>query len=225
MGFSRAQALGDKPDHETLTRDLVGIGMNFAADANPDAMIEETLVHASSVGMDDDDLRVLAVLTTWVGVHHTYINADRLVRCVSEHASERVHAYWAAIAGWLDKDRRFARLQKQYRGLPIDVLPVGTDFQLARRGADQRFEGTPIRVPAGTLRDREADVLTPDALVHRHKVYRTRVLMGPTWRADAWSVLEDQPDMNVAELARRAGCSFATAWRVMQDFRLLQQTR
>lgn len=175
--------------------------------------------------MDDDDLRVLAVLTTWVGVHHAYVNADRLVRCVSEHASERVHAYWAAVAGWLEKDRRFARLQKHYRGLPIDVLPVGTDFQLARRGEDPRFAGTPLRVPAGTLRDRESDVLTPDALVHRHKVYQTRVLMGPTWRADAWAVLEDQPDINVAEVARRARCSFATAWRVVQDFRLLHQTR
>ncbi|QED29986.1 hypothetical protein FRD01_22680 [Microvenator marinus] len=199
--------------------------MNFAAEGNPDAMIEETLVHASSVGMDDDDLRVLAVLTTWVGVHHAYVNADRLVRCVSEHASERVHAYWAAVADWLEKDRRFARLQKHYRGLPIDVLPVGTDFQLARRGEDPRFVGTSLRVPAGTLRDREADVLTPDALVRRHKVYRTRVLMGPTWRADAWAVLEDQPDINVAEVARRARCSFATAWRVVQDFRLLHQTR
>ena len=48
MGFKRAQAIGDQPDHETLTRDLVGIGMNFAADANPDAMIEETLVQGPS---------------------------------------------------------------------------------------------------------------------------------------------------------------------------------
>ena len=92
MAFNRATALSDRPDAATLTRDMVGIGMNFAAKANPSAHIEETLVHASDVGTDDHDLRVLAVLTTWVGAHHTHINADRLVRCVSEHGSERVHA-------------------------------------------------------------------------------------------------------------------------------------
>jgi hypothetical protein len=221
MAFSRATALSDRPDEATLTRDMVGIGMNFAAEANPSALIEETLVHASAIGMDDHDLRVLAVLTTWVGVHHTHINADRLVRCVSEHGSDRVDAYWAAVARSLSKDRRFARLAKLHAGHPVDLLPVGTDFQIARRGEDERFVGSALRVPAGTLRDREADVLSPEVLVRRHAGYRNRVLMGPTWRADVWTALEEEPDVSVAEAARRAGCSFATAWQVVQDFRLL----
>jgi len=221
MAFSRATALSDRPDEATLTRDMVGIGMNFAAEANPFAPIEETLVHASAVGMDDHDLRVHAVLTTWVGVHHGHVNADRLVRCVSEHVSGRVHAYWAAVARWLSKDRRFARLAKLHDGPRLDLLPVGTDFQIARRGEDDRFAGSPLRVPAGTLRDRHADVFSPEVLVRRHVGYRNRVLMGPTWRADVWTVLEEEPDVSVAEAARRAGCSFATAWQVVQDFRLL----
>jgi len=221
MAFSRATALSDRPDEATLTRDMVGIGMNFAAEANPFAPIEETLVHASAVGMDDHDLRVLAVLTTWVGVHHGHINADRLVRCVSEHGSDRVHTYWAAVARWLSKDRRFARLAKLHDGPHVDLLPVGNDFQIARRGEDERFAGSPLRVPAGTLRDRDADVLSTEALVRRHAGYRNRVLMGPTWRADVWTVLQEEPDVSVAEAARRAGCSFATAWQVVQDFRLL----
>ena len=221
MAFSRATALSDRPDQATLTRDMVGIGMNFAAESNASAPIEETLVHASAGGMDEHDLRVLAVLTTWVGVHHAHINADRLVRCVSEHPSERVHVYWAAVARWLSKDRRFVRLAKLHDGPPVDLLPVGTDFQIARRGEDERFAGSPLRVPAGTLRDRDADVLSPEVLVRRHAGYRNRVLMGPTWRADVWTVLEEEPEVCVAEAARRAGCSFATAWQVVQDFRLL----
>ena len=221
MAFSRATALSDRPDETTLTRDMVGIGMNFAADANASAPIEETLVHASAVGMDDHDLRVLAVLTTWVGVHSGHINADRLVRSVSEHPSDRVHAYWAAIARWLSKDRRFARLAKLHAAPPVDLLPVGTDFQIARRGEDERFVGSSLRVPAGTLRDRDADVFSPEVLVRRHAGYRNRVLMRPTWRADVWTALEEEPDVSVAEAARRAGCSFATAWQVVQDFRLL----
>ncbi len=221
MPFSRPPLLGDRPDDNALTADMVGIGMNFAALPNPDAQIEETLVHASAVGMDEHDLRVLALLTTWLGVHHDYLNADRLVRCVAEHPSPRVHAYWAAVATWLDKDRRLARLRKLHDGSPVDLLPVGTDFQITRRGEDDRFSNSVLRVPAGTLRDRSQDVLSPKQLAHRHAGYRNRVRLGPTWRADVWTVLERTPHAPVAQVAKRAGCSFATAWQVVRDFSLL----
>ena len=222
MAFDRSAILGPRPQGTALTSDMVGIGMNFAAESDRAALIEETLVHASALGMNEHDLRVLAVLTTWLGVHHKYINADRLVRCVCEHPSERVHAYWAAVAQWLSKDRRFVRLAKLRDGPSVELLPVGTDFQIARRGEDERFAGSALRVPTGTLRDRPADVLSPEVLVRRHAGYRNRVLMGPTWRADVWTVLEDEPEVTVAEAARRAGCAFATAWQVVQDFRLLR---
>lgn len=221
MAYSRPSALLERPNDDTLTGDMAGIGMNFAAEPNVKAPIEETLVHASALGMDDGDLRTLSVLTTWLGIHAAHVNADRLVRCVSEHSSMRVRTYWAAVAHWLDKDRRFARLAKLYNGARVDLLPVGTDFQIARRGEDERFVGSVLRVPAGSLRDRASDVLSPESLVRRHDGYRNRVRMGPTWRADVWTVLERAPDLSVAEVARRAGCSFAAAWQVVQDFKLL----
>jgi hypothetical protein len=223
MAFNRPETLGERPEDTALTQNMVGIGMNFAAEPNRDAPIEETLVYASELGMDEHDLRVLSVLTTWFGVHHGHVNADRLVRCVLDHPSQRVHAFWAATARWLAKDRRFARLAKLHNGSAVDLLPVGTDFQIARRGEDERFVGSALRVPAGTLRDREADVLSPEALVRHHAGYRNRVLMGPTWRADVWTILENEPEASVAEAARRAGCSFSTAWQVVQDFRLLRE--
>jgi hypothetical protein len=222
MAYSRANSLGERPAEDALVRAMTGVGMDFAAEPDPHAPIEETLVHASSLAMDDADLRVLAVLTTWVGIHHGHVNADRLIRCVAEHPSRRVHAYWAAVAHWLRKDRRLARLLALHQGPPLEVLPVGTDFQVARRGEDPRFVGSALRVPAGTVRDREADVLLPEVLVRRHPGYRNRVRMGPTWRADVWTVLERAPDLSAAEAARRAGCSFSAAWQVLQDFALLR---
>jgi hypothetical protein len=219
MGFSRAVA-EPRPSNDVLTARMAGIGLNFAATPERDADIEGTLVQASSLGMDDADLRVLSVLTTWLGVHHAHVNADRLIRLVAEHESPRVHAYWAAVASWLAKDRRFARLSAS-EGAAVDLLPVGTDFQLKRKGEDERFVGSKLRVPRGTLRDRADDVLSPEALAKRHAGYRNRVVIGPTWRADVWTILEKAPGLTVAEVARRASCSFATAWQTAKDFKVL----
>jgi hypothetical protein len=200
---------------------MAGIGMNLATHPDANAPIEATLVHASAQGMDHDDLRVLSVLTTWLGVHHRLVHADRLIRCVEEHPSQRVRVYWAAIAFWLAADRRLARLASHKQQPDEDLLPVGNPFQISRRGEDERFAGSGLRVPAGVLRHRPADVLTPAQLVCQHAGYRNRAIMGPNWRADVWTVLEDSPDLSVAEAARRAGCSFATAWQVVRDFCLV----
>lgn len=135
-----------------------------------------------------------------------------------------MRAYWSAVATWLGKDRRFGRLAAVCEGPVLDLLPVGTDFQLARRGADARFAGTRLRVPRGALRDRAEDVLAPEDLVRHHAGYRNRVIMGPSWRAEVWTVLERAPGISVAEVARRAGCSFATAWQSAQDFRVLERS-
>ncbi len=150
------------------------------------------------------------------------VNADRLVRLVGAHPSRRVRAYWSAVGTWLRKDRRFARLVVAYAGPPVDLLPTGTDFQIKRRGEDERFVVSKLRVPKGTLRDRDEDVLSPEALTRRHAGYRNRVLMGPSFRADVWTALEHAPDLPIADVARKASCSFATAWQAAQDYRLLR---
>jgi hypothetical protein len=195
--------------------------MAFEGEPDPAADIEHSLVEASEAGMDGDDLRVLSVLTTWLGVHHGHVHADRLVRRVLT-GSPRVRAFWSAVASSLG-DRRFARLNRLYEGEVIDLLRVGTEFQISRRGEDARFAGTAVRIPAGTLRDRSSDVVAPADLVRRHPGYKNRVLMGSSWRADVWTVLERDPSLTPASAARLVGCAFATAWQVAQDFSLLRQ--
>ena len=76
------------------------------------------------------------------------------------------------------------------------------------------------------LAGRPARALDPlDVLLQRHAGYRNRVRMGANWCADVWTVLEHAPEISPAEAARRAGCSFATAWHVVQDFALLRAAR
>lgn len=221
MGFSRVEVPDSLSAGEDLTRDLVGIGMIFAGRPSASPNIEDTLVAASLEGMLDRDLRLLSVLTTWLGVHHPWVNADRLVRACSLIEVEEVRAFWTAVGHWLGKDRRFSRLRVLYEGPRIDLLEVGADFQIERHGEDERFRETPIRAPSGTLRDRGSDVLTPRQLARMHPVYRERVRMGPNYRADVWAELTQDPSLSASELARRTYGSYGTAWEVRRDFELL----
>jgi hypothetical protein len=225
MAFSRVVVSPQPARADALTVDMVGIGMNFATgSARPNIAqpnIEDTLLFASIEGMEKPDLRVLAILITWFGVHSAWVNADRLTRLVSLTKSRRIRALWSALARWQQKDRRFARLGRLYRGPRLDLMETGTEFQIKRHGEDQRLKGSAIRVAANVLRDRPADVLSPADLARRHHAYRWRVIIGPGYRADMWAALEDDRSLSAAALAKKTYGSFATAWRVHRDFGLL----
>jgi len=220
----RRSAEPNLPQGEALTAAMVGIGVGFAAAAAKEPNIEDTLLAASIEGMERDDLRVLSALTTWLSVHHQRVNADRLIRIVSTRGELRVLAYWAAIAHWLNADRRLSRLAELAPKQRVHLLRAGSAFQLKRRGEDPRFEGSPLVVPQGVLRDREADVLTPQQLAARHRGYFQRVQMGPSYRADLWALLESEPTLSPTKLARRGYGSFATAWQVKRDYETLHKS-
>jgi hypothetical protein len=222
VAFKRTAVPRQLPEGDALTAAMVGIGVGFAADAAEQPNIEDTVLAASLEGMERDDLRILSVLTTWLAVHHSRVNADRLFRLVSERKEPRVLAYWAAVASWLHQDRRLSRLQGLAPRQRVALLRVGSAFQLKRHGEDLRFAGSALIVPLGVLRDRKADVLSPQELAMRHRTYHRRVLMGPSYRADLWALLDNDPSLSPSELARRGYGSFATAWQVKKDFETLQ---
>lgn len=220
MAYSRNFALDAQPAPEVLTARLVGIGALFAAEPARDADIEQTLVHASLAGMENGDLRTLAVLTTWLQVHHVRVNVQRLVRLL-EAVPVRTSAYWSAMGRVLGRDRRLSRLATEAPAERVDLVPATTEFLVRRRGEDERFEGTALRSAAGSLRDRVQDVMTEEQLVRHHRGYRNRVVLGATWRADVWSCLESTPHLTPADCARRVGCAFAVAWEAHRDWCLL----
>ena len=162
---------------------MVGIGLNFAAPPVPEPNIEDTILFASIKGMENHDLRVLAVLLTWFGIHAAWVNADRLTKLVAGQSLPRVRAFWSAVARWQMRDRRFARLARLDVEPRLDLVETGTEFHVRRHGEDSRFEGTAIRVAPNVLRDRVADVLQPVDLARRHHAYRCRVMVGPSYRS------------------------------------------
>ena len=120
MPFSRTLAPAAPTGTDAPTSAMVGIGMKFAAPAAAEPNIEDTLLFASMEAMDNHDLRVLAVLVTWFGVHAPWVNADRLTKIVAGQKSDRVRALWSALARWQAKDRR-SRLAR--RGVAFSYLP------------------------------------------------------------------------------------------------------
>jgi hypothetical protein len=204
----------------SLDQAMAGIGFRLAVTPAAQPPIEDVLFFASRLGMEDSDFRVLSVLCKWVDVHAARINADRLTRLVDACANHpRTRAFWAAIGQWqAPRDARFRRLAKLSAPSDRIDLFVGADFQIQRRGEHPWFTGTCLRVAAGTLRDREADVATPQALTRMHAAYRERVVQGPSYRADMWAALSLCDSLNPTELARRTYGSFATAWEVRRDW-------
>jgi hypothetical protein len=221
MAFSRELLPEQVPGHEALTAAMAGIGIGFAASAAPEPNIEDTLFFAATEAIDRSDLRVIAMLVSWFGVHHEWVHADRLTKLVSTRGSERVWGLWTALARWQGSDRRYARLAVHYRGPRLDLLASGAEFQIRRHGEDPRFEGSCLRVPANLLRDRPGDVVPPGQLATQHRTYRYRIMMGTSYRADCWAALESEPDLSAAELARRTYAAFATAWHVKRDFAIV----
>jgi hypothetical protein len=221
MVFRRQATAAELPEGAELTRALAGIGVRLAAEPLIETKIEDELLAASIEGMEREDLRVLSLLVTWLGAHASRVNLDRLTRAVRAQRSPRVRAFWSAIARWQQKDPRWRRLAKAYRGPRVELLRTGNAFQVARRGEDGRFASGPLQAPAGTLRDRPQDVLTAQELARVHRTYRLRVQMGPSYRADMWAELTANPALRPADLARKTYGSFATASEVRVAWAIL----
>lgn len=226
MAYKRLLQPVEFSKEEKLTADMAAIGMRFAA--RPSAKepnIEDTLIAASLEGVIHEDYRVLSLLVDWFGIHVERVNVDRLVKIVSLLKEERVKAFWAALAKWQQRDWRLRKLQKVYRRPRIDLMGEGTEFQIKRHGEDERFMGTVLRVPAKLLRHRPEDILTPQELAKRHRAYYFRVMIGPSYRADMWALIDRHPELIPAEIARQTYGSFPTAWATKRDWMILHQKK
>ena len=221
MSYNRAIVPAAYASKDALTKDMVGIGFLFAEHGSKNPNIENTLIAASLEGVDGEDYRTLSLLVDWLEIHSERINTDRLTHLVLTLNSERTRCFWTAIAQWLKKDRRFKKIEMAFRGPRLDLLSTGSEFLVKRSGEDQRFSGTSIRVPQKTLRHRPKDILSPHQLARCHSIYRSRLIIGPTYRADMWAIVETEPGISAAELARRSYGSFATAWQVKRDWNVL----
>ncbi len=218
MAFKRSLVPAEFATGDVLTSQLVAIGFCFSAASSPtEPNIEDTLIAASIEGVTNEDYRVLSLLVDWFSIHFQRVNADRLTKLVKLIKNKRIKAFWAAMATQKKQDTRFKKLQNIYTKPKIDLMGEGTSFQMERHGEDPRFAGTVLRVPGKLLRHRPQDILSPENLAKRHRGYYFRVMIGPSYRADMWALLEHHPTFSAAEVARQTYGSFPTAWETRRD--------
>lgn len=228
MPFSRTQPEPRAVASLDAALRSLGIRVGSTPASREPADIELTLTSAVEEALPRD-YRLLAVLVTWLEMHHARVNVPRLGRVVKGNAarSPLVSAFWAAIGHWLGaQDTRWLAMKRLYVGKTLDLDDAEiTTMQLQRAGADPRFAGSPLRVHAKLLRSRAADVDTSEQLAARHPLYRKRLELGASYRADVWYALERDPQATPAQIARKVGCSYETARSVAEDFRLVQRSR
>ncbi len=221
MGHTRAllPPLDDTPSM------LAGIGCNLNAFPVMNADIEYTLYKASQEALKDLDFRTLSLIVHWIDIHGSIVNVPRLKRLLRTSTKE-TQRLWRAIAEWRQTHHKWQSLLSLKA--PIDrweLLPVGTDFQISRKGEDSRFIGTDLRIPMGLLPIREGDILSPKHLIQQHPTYANRIRFGVCLRADLWTHLQIDPSLSAAQLAKKTGCAFASAWEIKRDFDLLVASR
>lgn len=171
------------------------------------------------------DRRLASVVFTWVKVHGNYVIVDKLRKLAGQHPwSEREELLWlSALARWA-VECGATKWKKLVTAAPEPVYLFGEEVSesaIARKGAIAWLDEIGVRVPQGALRIRESDVMSPAELAAVNQQYRNRYRYGPSWRADIITAIESGLD-SPAQIARRVGCSYEPAHRVLREWRIAE---
>ena len=217
-----------------LDSSLRAIGFNVFCDRkSTDPNIEETLISASIEAVNGRDNRLGGLVVDWMTIHSARINVDRLTKFVNQLNNDTykfVRVFWCANAQRLfTKDQRFKRLSQIYRGRRINLVDCltykkrkRTNLLIALKGQDERFTNTCIRLPKGYFSERSKQIFPASVVAKNHLTYRYRLMMGPSYRADVWGLIKRNPNISAYALAKKAYCSYRTAYITKKDYEMLK---
>ena len=216
-----------------LDSSLQAIGFNiFCNRKSTDLNIEETLISASVEVINGKDNRLGGLLVDWITIHSDRINVDKLTKFVKQLGSDKyklVRVFWCANAQRLvKKDQRFKRLSQIYKGKRISLADYlaskkrkTTHLLITLKGEDERFKNTCIRLPKGYFSKRLNQILPSSVVAKTNLTYRYRLMMGASYRADIWTLIKRHPGISAYALAKKAHCSYRTAYITKKDYEIL----
>ena len=219
---------------QQLDSSLQSIGFNiFCHRKVTDPNIEATLISASIEVINSRDTRLGGLLVDWLTIHASRVNADKLTKFIYQMDKSKyklVKVFWCANAQRLfTKDQRFQRLSKVYKGKRINLADYlmskkrkPTHLLITLKGEDERFKNTCIRLPKGYFPERLNQILPGSVVAKNHLTYRYRLMMGAGYRADVWAIIKRHPDISAYALAKKAHCSYRTAYITKKDYETLK---
>ena len=218
----------------SLDSDLRAIGFNIHCKKKSiDPNIEASIVSASVEAVNHQDNRIGGLLVDWITVHYLRINVDRLTKFVfnlSDSEYKFVKIFWCANAQRLFvKDQRFKRLSGLHKGRRINFADrffknrkqKTTKLLIEIKGEDERFKRTCIRIPKGYFSERPYQIFPVSVVAKNHLPFRYRIMMGPSYRADLWALLESDSNISAYALGKKAHCSYRTAYIAKKDYEFL----
>ena len=220
---------------KSLDSDLRAIGFNLGGGKkSTDPNIEASLISASIEAVNNKDNRIAGLLVDWITLHYLRVNVDRLTKFVfslNDSDYKFVKIFWCANAQRLFlKDQRFKRLSELYSGKRLNFadrfVKKGqervTKVLIEIKGEDERFKRTCIRVPKGYFSERPHQIFPVSVIAKNHLSYRYRVMMGSSYRADLWALLDSDPNISAYALGKKAYCSYRSAYIAKKDYELLK---
>ena len=221
---------------QKLNTDLYSIGFNLLCKKKSiDPNIEATLISASIEAINQKDNRLGGLLVDWMTIHHPRMNVDRLTRFILSLKSSQyqlVKIFWCANAQrFIATDQRFKRLSQLYKGKRINLADQYvnlkgkkkkvTHLMIQLKGEDERFKNTCIRIPNGYFSKRPNQIFPSSIIAKNHLSYRYRLMMGSSYRADIWAIMKRNSGISAYALAKKAHCSYRTAYIVKKDYEAL----
>ena len=220
---------------KSLDSDLRAIGFNLGGKKkSTDPNIEASIISASVEGVNNKDNRIAGLLVDWFTTHYLRVNVDRLTKFIfslNDSDYKFVKIFWCANAQRLFiKDQRFKRLSELYSGKRLNFadrfVKRGqkrvTKMFIEIKGEDERFKRTCIRVPKGYFSERSHQIFSVSVIAKNHLPYRYRVMMGSSYRADLWALLDSDPNISAYALGKKAHCSYRSAYMAKKDYELLK---
>ena len=212
-----------------LDSSLQSIGFNLSCNKKAiDPNIEATLISASIEAMYNKDNRLGGLIVDWITIHFSRINVDRLTKFISHLNNSEyrlVKIFWCANAQRLvAKDQRFKKLSQIYKGKRINLADYcskskkSTSLLIEIKGEDERFKNTCIRIPRNYFSERPNQIFSGSIIAKNHFPYRYRLMMGPSYRADIWALIKRNPNLSAYALAKKAHCSYRTAYITKKDY-------
>ena len=220
---------------KSLDSDLRAIGFNLGGrKKSTDPNIEASIISASIEAVNNKDNRIAGLLVDWFTTHYLRVNVDRLTKFIfslNDSDYKFVKIFWCANAQRLFiKDQRFKRLSKLYSGKRLNFADRSvergqkrvTKMLIEIKGEDERFKRTCIRVPKGYFSERPHQIVPVSVIAKNHLPYRYRVMMGSSYRADLWALLDSDPNISAYALGKKAHCSYRSAYIAKKDYELLK---